>query len=70
MKIELLTPKQLAASLQRNVSYVYAMKAGGFAMPGGRATLPDALRWLTDHPMPRKGEARGTGRKRAGDKRT
>jgi len=39
--------------LKRAPSYVYAMKARGFPMPGGRARLTEALAWLTRHPQPR-----------------
>lgn len=69
MKIELLTPKELAGALKRNVSYVYAMRARGFSMPGNRGTLADALAWLTSHPQPRKGEPRGRVRARTGRRR-
>jgi|GEM_PF-6806455 len=69
MKTELLTPKELAGMLKRNVSYVYAMRVRGFAMPGGRATLVDALSWLNSNPNPRKGEPRGGKRKRTGTRR-
>lgn len=59
MQTELLTTKELAAYLKRAPSYVYAMKARGFPMPGNRATLTDALRWLARHPQPRAGRSRG-----------
>lgn len=41
--------KGLALGLKRNPSYVYDMKAGGFEMPGGRASLRMALQWLANH---------------------
>ncbi|HWA07938.1 MAG TPA: hypothetical protein VG838_00575 [Opitutaceae bacterium] len=42
--------KGLATALKRSPSYVYAMTAAGFEMPGQRATLRMALQWLTNHP--------------------
>lgn len=45
--------------LKRAPSYVYAMKARGFPMPGGRARLTEALAWLTRHPQPRAESRRG-----------
>jgi hypothetical protein len=53
MQTDLLTTKELAAMLKRAPSYVYAMKARGFPMPGGRGRLTEALAWLTRHPQPR-----------------
>ena len=50
MQTDLLTTKEIAAMLKRAPSYVYAMKARGFPMPGGRARLTEALAWLTKHP--------------------
>jgi hypothetical protein len=50
---ELLTSKELAGALKRHVSFVYAMKARGFKMPGGLATVEQALRHLARHPCPR-----------------
>lgn len=50
---QLLKPKELAALLRRHVKFVYAMKAGGFPMPGGTATLVEARAWLLIHPNPR-----------------
>jgi hypothetical protein len=50
---ELLKPKELAAVLRRNVKFVYAMKARGFAMPGGTATVEEARVWLLENPNPR-----------------
>lgn len=51
---KLLSPKELADALGRNRTYVFAMKRRGFAMPGGRATLADALAWLEANPYPRR----------------
>lgn len=48
----LLTRKQLAAELQRSRMYVWAMQRRGFKMPGGRASLGDALEWLAKHELP------------------
>lgn len=56
---ELLTSKELAAQLKRSIDYVYAMRKAGFPMPGKRATLADALAWLSDNPSP-------TGRPKSG----
>lgn len=53
MNDPLLTSKELAGLLRRDVSFVYAMRAGGFPMPGGTATLSEARAWLIAHPNPR-----------------
>lgn len=50
---ELLTCKELAERLRRAPSYIYAMRARGFAMPGGRATLAEARAWLIRNPAPK-----------------
>ena len=50
---ELLTTKQLARMLKRHPNYVYAMRALGFPMPGGTATVDEAREWLRKHPRPR-----------------
>jgi len=50
----LLAPKELAYLLSRHVSYVYLMKRAGFPMPNSRATLKQALDWLTVNPHWRK----------------
>jgi hypothetical protein len=50
---ELLDCKTLAERLNRNRSYIYAMRRQGFPMPGERATLAEARRWLATHPEPR-----------------
>jgi hypothetical protein len=47
---KLLSCKELAWSLNRNVNYVYAMRAAGFSMPGDRATVQAAIEWLADNP--------------------
>jgi hypothetical protein len=48
----LLSTCELAATLARSLGYVKAMKRNGFRMPGGRARLSDALRWLEANPPP------------------
>ena len=53
MTDELLTPKELAFVLKRNVTYVYAMRRRGFAMVCYRTTLKAALEWLLRNPQPR-----------------
>jgi hypothetical protein len=58
MQTELLTTKEIAAMLKRAPSYVYAMRAQGFMMPGGRATLHQAIEWLRTNPKPRKNRDR------------
>lgn len=50
----LLPPKELAFELRRHVNYVYAMRADGFKMPGGMATLEEARAWLDLHPHPKR----------------
>ena len=50
---ELLTCDELADVLKRHRTYVTAMRRRGFPMPGSRATLPNALAWLLEHPRPR-----------------
>lgn len=60
MTTQLLTTKELAAALKRSRGYVQAMKARGFPMPGGTATVEEARAWLARHPQPR-----GTIRNRA-----
>lgn len=47
---ELLCVKELADRIKHTPRYVYAMKRDGFAMPGGLATVRQALDWLADHP--------------------
>lgn len=49
----LLSVKELAAELRRHDSYVYKMRAQGFRMPGGTATVAEARAWLEQHPHPR-----------------
>ena len=43
---ELLTIDELAEKLKRSPRYVRYMKAKGFEMPGGRATLSQAICFL------------------------
>lgn len=43
---ELLSVKELADQLKRTPRYIRAMVRDGFSMPGRRATLNNALRWL------------------------
>jgi hypothetical protein len=57
--MRLLTCKELAFELNRNVTYVYAMRTAGFEMPGGRATVSDAVTWLSRNPEFRRDNARG-----------
>jgi hypothetical protein len=51
---QLLSPKELAWRLQRHPNYVYLMRKAGFPMPGYRASLEDALKWLEANPDWRK----------------
>jgi hypothetical protein len=46
----LLSCKELAWSLNRNVTYIYAMRRSGFPMPGDRATVEAAIEWLSENP--------------------
>jgi len=48
----LLTRKELAEKLRRNVCFVARMRALGFKMPGGTATLSEARIWLLRNPFP------------------
>lgn len=50
---ELHDAKTLAIRLKRHSSFVYAMKQRGFKMPGGRASVNQALRWLSNHIAPK-----------------
>lgn len=52
-KAPMLTTKELAGQLRKHPSYVYAMRARGFRMPGDVATVPEARRWLQRNPHPR-----------------
>lgn len=52
-KAPMLTTKELASQLRKHPSYVYAMRARGFRMPGDVATVPEARRWLARNPHPR-----------------
>ncbi len=49
---ELLSRKELGAALKRSDRYIVAMKQRGFQMPGGRATINHALRFLSRVPNP------------------
>jgi hypothetical protein len=59
MQTDLFSTKELAAMLKRAPSYVYAMRAKGFPMPGGRARVSEALAWLIKHPQPRAEKGHG-----------
>lgn len=48
-----LSPKELAAALGRNRTYVEAMKRRGFKMLGGCATIREARTWIARNPPPR-----------------
>jgi hypothetical protein len=59
---ELLSAKELAGKLKRNVGYVRAMTRGGFRMVAGRTTLEAAMVWLAENGRPyspRRGEGGG-----------
>jgi hypothetical protein len=45
-----LTIKELAFELNHGRGYVHAMKAAGFRMPGGMATVAEAREWLAANP--------------------
>lgn len=47
---ELLCAKELADRIKRTPRYIYAMKRDGFAMPGGLATVRQALAWMAANP--------------------
>ena len=47
---ELLDAKTLAERIKRTPVYICAMKRDGFPMPGGRATVNQALHWLAENP--------------------
>lgn len=49
----LIDQKGLAVALNRSRTFIAAMKARGFPMPGGRATIFQAVQWLIDNPNPR-----------------
>lgn len=50
MSDQLYYADEIADQLRRSRVYVYAMKAAGFQMPGGTATLAEARDWLRAHP--------------------
>jgi hypothetical protein len=45
-----LTSKELAWEIRRSTAYVSYMKRAGFLMPGGMATVFDALAFLDSYP--------------------
>lgn len=49
---ELLTIDELADKLKRSRRYVEYMRYRGFKMPGGRATLKEALKFLSEVTTP------------------
>jgi hypothetical protein len=51
---KLLSIKELAEALGKHRNYVGAMKARGFEMPGGTATVTEAREWLKNNPHPRR----------------
>lgn len=53
---KLFTAKELAAELRRGYRFVQSMRARGFVMPGGTATLTEARDWLRANPRPCRGE--------------
>ena len=48
----LLSVKELAAALGRSRSYIFEMKRCGFIMPGNRATIHQAMSFLSRNPAP------------------
>lgn len=52
MTEKLLSIKELAAELGRGRTYVWAMTRRGFKMPGRRASLAAAVKWLEKHGSP------------------
>jgi hypothetical protein len=58
---ELLTAKELAWKLKRNVSYVRRMTSCGFKMVAGRTTLEAAMVWLSEHGRPYSPKRRDAG---------
>ncbi len=55
-QITLCNQQQLRAALGVSRDYILAMRYAGFAMPGGRNTIAEALAWLKANPKfcPRK----------------
>jgi hypothetical protein len=47
MQSGLLTRKELGAALGHSRFYIWAMERAGFFMPAGRATIEQALEWLS-----------------------
>ena len=52
----MLTCKELADALRKNVSYVYAMRRRGFVMVADVATVEMAVRFIKRVPHPRGSE--------------
>jgi hypothetical protein len=52
MSEPLLGCKELACELGRAVGYVYDMRASGFQMPGGKATIGEARSFLARNGSP------------------
>jgi hypothetical protein len=50
---QLLSIKELADAFRKHRSYVDAMKARGFSMPGGTATIDEARSFLVRNPAPK-----------------
>lgn len=48
--ITLCSRKELQTHLSVGRDFIAAMVYEGFPMPGGRATVRNALKWLEDHP--------------------
>lgn len=55
---KLLSMKELANLLGRDIKYVWHMKRKGFSMAGGRATLGEARTFLAKCPKPCKDSAK------------
>lgn len=51
-KEQLLSVKEVAVAIGRNVSYVYRMRKLGLVMPGGRITLSEVRAFLDKNPIP------------------
>ena len=51
-KEQLLSVKEVAYALGRNVSYIYRMRKLGLKMPGGRITLGEVKAFLEKNPVP------------------
>ena len=53
----LLNQQSLAQAIGVSGPWIRAMHRCGFPMPGGRATIADALQWLKEHPEFRMNKA-------------